>query len=61
MENQLDAKSLAKDYAKFTLKRDWPQIEATMKMYSEKSSSDPWYALYQETLKILKKQYKRPL
>jgi hypothetical protein len=34
MENQLDNKELAKEYAKFTLKRNWPQIEATIKLYS---------------------------
>jgi hypothetical protein len=37
MENQLDNKELAKEYAKFTLKRDWPQIEATIKLYSARS------------------------
>jgi hypothetical protein len=31
MENQLDNKELAKEYAKFTLKRNWIEIEATMK------------------------------
>ena len=61
MENQLDTKKLAEDYAKFTLKRDWPQIEATMKLYSEKPSNDPWYGLYQEALKIIRKQYRRPV
>jgi len=61
MATGLDIPKLAKDYAKFTLRRDWPQIEATMKMYGEKAPEDPWYGLYQETLKILKKQYKRPL
>ena len=60
MENQLDTKKLAQHYAKFTLKRDWPQIEATMRMYSEKPTEDPWYGLYQEALKIIRKQYKRP-
>ena len=60
MATGLDIPKLAQDYAKFTLKRDWPQIEATMKMYAEKPSDDPWYGLYQEALKILKKQYKRP-
>jgi hypothetical protein len=37
MENQLDNKELAKHYAKFTLKRNWPQIEATIKLYSAKA------------------------
>ena len=60
MENQLDTKKLARDYAKFTLKRDWPSIEATMKLYSQKPSDDPWYGLYQEALKILRKEYRRP-
>ncbi len=55
MENQLDTKKLAKDYAKFTLKRDWPQIEATMKLYSEKPSDDPWYGLYRDVAKELRK------
>jgi hypothetical protein len=61
MENQLDNKELAKHYAKFTLKRDWPQIEATIKLYSAKPSDDPWYGLYQEAVKILKRKYKRPV
>jgi hypothetical protein len=43
------------------LKRNWPQIEATIKLYSAKPSDDPWYGLYQETLKILKQKYKRPV
>ena len=60
MATGLDIPKLAQDYAKFTLRRDWPQIEATIKMYGEKPSDDPWYGLYQEALKILKKQYKRP-
>ena len=59
--SRLDMKALAQDYAKFTLKRDWPQIEATMRMYSEKPTEDPWYGLYQEALKIIKKQYRRPV
>lgn len=54
-------KALARDYAKFTLKREWPQIEATMKMYEGKPSDDPWYGLYQEALKILRKEYRRPV
>lgn len=61
MENQLDTKRLAKDYAKFTLRRNWPQIEATIKLYSAKPSEDPWYGLYQEALKILRKKYRRPV
>jgi hypothetical protein len=61
MENQLDNKELAKEYAKFTLKRNWLEIEATMKLYSAKPSDDPWYGLYRETLKILKQKYKRPV
>ena len=60
MASGLDIPKLAQDYAKFTLKRDWPQIEETMRLYAGKPSDDPWYGLYQETLKILKKQYKRP-
>ena len=60
MATGVDIPKLAKEYAKFTLKRDWPQIEATMKMYAGKPFDDPWYSLYQEALKILKKQYKRP-
>jgi len=51
---------MAQEYAKFTLRRDWPQIEKTMRLYAGKASDDPWYGLYQETLKILKKQYRRP-
>ena len=61
MENQLDTKKLARDYAKFTLRREWPSIEATMKMYEGKPSDDPWYGLYQEALKILRKEYRRPV
>ena len=57
----VDIPKLAKDYAKFTLKRNWSKIEETMRMYEGKPSDDPWYGLYQETLKILKKQYKRPV
>lgn len=59
--SRLDMKALAQDYAKFTLKRDWPQIEATIKLYSAKPSDDPWYGLYQEALKIIKKEYRRPV
>ena len=61
MATGLDIPKLAQDYAKFTLRRDWSKIEETMRMYEGKPSDDPWYALYQETLKILKKQYRRPL
>ena len=40
MATGLDIPKLAQDYAKFTLRRDWLQIEATMKMYGEKPSDD---------------------
>jgi hypothetical protein len=61
MENQLDNKELAKEYAKFTLKRNWLADRGDDKTLLCKPSDDPWYGLYQETLKILKQKYKRPV
>ena len=50
----LDYKALLKDHLAFCLKRDMP-LWMQIKWYEAQSSDDPWYGLYRDVAKELRK------